>query len=189
MNENNSKKGVVVVNKKDDAKSIFSFVLDTYIKPAIKKTISNVVSNGSDLISDVIKNGADIALYGEAGISNNRKNHYNSINYYGGKISYITNDPTPARRTELINRNDVDIPQLSFDNRGKAEIVRDNMYETLEMYGVVSVANMYEFADPDLTFPHTYNNYGWYDLRGTDIVNIGGRWLLDVPRPRPINIR
>ncbi len=65
-----------------------------------------------------------------------------------------------------------------------AQAVLRGMYEILEAYDAVSVADMHELAN--LPSAQTDFRWGWMDLRGSDVKPVREGWLLQLPRPEPI---
>lgn len=187
MKDNNSNKIISgeakISENRKDSKTIFSYIKDEYIVPAIKKTISTVIGNGSDLIGDVIKNSVDMAMYGEAGVTKKNNSYYS-----GPRVSYI-NYNTRREPPRLMSANTgIDYQTIIFNTRGDADIVMDKLYEELEDYGEVRLAALYEYAG--ITCPPTYNNYGWKNLKGTQIVRMSdGGYTIDLPKPHPMDLR
>lgn len=70
-----------------------------------------------------------------------------------------------------------------FSERGKAELVLIRLLDTLDEYGRVSVADLYDISeiDPEL-IPHTANRYGWMDLRSAKVVSDGEGYIIKLPR-------
>lgn len=80
-----------------------------------------------------------------------------------------------------------DFDEIEFQNRGDASIVLDLMYERLEHYGSVSVAEFYGWADVRGNF--TDQNWGWRDLTGAGPTrnNRTGMFTLNLPAPVDLN--
>jgi hypothetical protein len=60
------------------------------------------------------------------------------------------------------------------------------MTEFIIDYDAISVAQLYEMLDiPSDEF--TLEKYGWYDLRAAQVRPVPSGYLLDLPKPRPID--
>lgn len=73
---------------------------------------------------------------------------------------------------------------LLFDTRGDAEITLAKMWELLETYKAVSIADMFDLAG--VTSPNGYidNKYGWTEqtLSGARVIHVRDGFMLDLPR-------
>lgn len=73
-----------------------------------------------------------------------------------------------------------DFDEIILPDRGEAQAVIDGMFETLQRYQVVTVADLYALVGISGNF--TDNKYGWDDLSGASILRIRGGYLLDLPK-------
>lgn len=146
----------------EDVNNVKSYIVMDVLVPAIKKAISDIVTNGIDMI-----------LYGEAGKS--KKNVSYQKYYNGGKKDYAT----PKSQTSY------EYDELLFETRGDAESVLDAMNEIIAQYGVVSVADLYDLAN---VFNDNYaaNKYGWTDIAGCRAVRVRDGYILKLPKPTPL---
>ena len=154
----------------EDASQVKSYVFMDVLVPAIKKAISDIVTDGIDMI-----------LYGgksdKGGRTGGTKVSYR--NYYDDRRG-----DTRDRYRDSRDRFDYD--DLVFESRGEAEAVRDEMFNMLERYGVATVADMYDAAG--LVAPFTSNRYGWTSLRTSEIVRTrGGDYVIKLPKAMPID--
>lgn len=74
------------------------------------------------------------------------------------------------------NYTDLVVPSQQF-----AETLLGNMYELLNNYRVVAVADLYELAA--ITPAPSDNAYGWTTLDGARISKVRDGYLLELPRP------
>lgn len=152
----------------EDVGNVKSYVFMDVLVPAIKKAIFDIVTDGVDMI-----------LYGEAGHSNRKKSSSN-VSYR----SYYNND-SRDRRSESRSSGRFDYDDISFDRRSDAEAVLDEMNEVIDQYGMVTVADMYEMADRSA--PYTSNKYGWTSVRSAEVVRArGGQYIIKLPKAMPM---
>lgn len=71
---------------------------------------------------------------------------------------------------------------LIFNTRGDAEIVLEKMFELLNQYRAVSIADMFDLAGVSSPNGYTDNKYGWSDLRDARIVRVNSGYMIDLPR-------
>jgi len=154
----------------EDAKNIKSYVLGEVLIPAIKKAISDIVTDGIDMI-----------LYGGTRGSRGRspadKISYRSY-YDRGGSSYRRDEP----RTTY---NAYSYDDIILDSRGEAEDVLARMDELIESYGLVRVADLYDLVG--ITGNYTDNKYGWTNIRNAQIVRVRDGYMIKMPRAIPID--
>lgn len=155
----------------DDIANVKSYIFMDVLIPSIKKAISDIVTNGIDMI-----------LYGETGRSKKTSN--------ASKISYRSYYENPSdsdrRRNGIVAaKNAFDYDDILFTTRGDAEIVLDAMNDIISQYGVVSVGDLYDLANVQ-TNNYTVNRYGWTDIFGCRPVRVPDGYILKLPRPMPI---
>ena len=153
----------------EDARNVKSYIFMDVLVPAIKKAISDIVTDGIDMI-----------LYGGSGSGRKTKpsNNVSYRNYYESPRNSISsrNDPQRSR---------FDYDDIVFESRGEAELVREQMVDMIERYGFVTVADMYDMAD--LTSPYTSNKYGWTNIRSAEAVRVRDGYILKLPKAMPID--
>lgn len=156
----------------EDVSNVKSYILLEVLVPAIKKAISDIVTNGIDMV-----------LYGETGRTRNKST--------ASKVSYNRCYDRPEDRKRDYNapaaRNGFDYDDLIFPTRGDAEAVLDAMNEIIAQYQVVSIADLYDLANVSLD-NYTANKYGWTDIRGCKPIRVRDGYILKLPRALPLNL-
>ena len=153
----------------EDARNVKSYIFMDVLVPAIKKAISDIVTDGIDMI-----------LYGGSGSGRKTKpsNNVSYRNYYESPRNSMS-----SRNESQRSRFDYD--DIVFESRGEAELVREQMVDMIERYGFVTVADMYDMAD--LTSPYTSNKYGWTNIRSAEAVRVRDGYILKLPKAMPID--
>lgn len=152
----------------EDVSNVKSFVVFDVLIPTIKKAIS-----------DIVTNGVDILLFGEAGRSGKK--------HSSDRIQYTRYSEKPRDRdySSARVRTACDYDDIVFNTRGEAERALSQMDDIIDAYGVVSIADLYEMAD--LAAPHTYQRYGWSSLRNAEAVRVRDGYMLKLPKALPID--
>ena len=150
----------------EDIGNVKNYIFAEVLLPAAKK-----------LVSDIVTNGTNMLLYGEI---KNKKGNSSKVSY-----SRYYDDRSRDYRSPVV-RNNFDYDEIIFETRGDAEAVLDAMYDILNQYKVVSVAELYDLASIT-THNYTCNNYGWIDLRGSSVVRVRDGYILKLPRALPID--
>ena len=148
----------------EDAANIKSYVVMDVLIPALKKAIS-----------DVVTNGIEILLYGESGRTR-RNTPSGGISY---RNFYDRRDDGPRRLNPPV-RNGYDLNDIVLETRGEAEDVLARMDELIEQYGVVSVADLYDLVG--ITGNYTDNKYGWTNIRNAEPIRVRDGYLLKLPK-------
>ena len=152
----------------DDAKNIKSYVLGEVLIPAIKKAIS-----------DVVTNGIDILLYGES-----RKNPKRGISDRVSYRSYYNGYSEPRERIGS-RYSSYSYDDIILNSRGEAEEVLARMDELMDTYGLVRVADLYDLVG--ITGNYTDNKYGWTNIRNAEIIRVRDGYMIKMPRAVPID--
>lgn len=158
----------------EDINNVKDYILVDVLIPAFKKAIFDIVTNGFDML-----------LYGEAGRTKKTSP--------ASKVSYRSyyNRESGAREHTFNPRAGAKFGYEHSDiivgNRRDAEEILNRMDELIESYKIASVSDLYEFAGID--GDHTDCNYGWTDISSATIVRSRDNdgWLIKMPKAIPIN--
>lgn len=153
----------------EDASNVKGYIFSDVLVPAVKK-----------LISDIVKDGIEMVLYGTTGGRREKSNvPYVAYNRFSDK----RDDRRPLYETK--NKVGYSSDDIILGTRSDAEEVICQMRDLIDTYGVVSVADLYEMVN--LSHQYTDNKYGWMSVRDADIVRVRDGYLLKLPRPKPID--
>ena len=152
----------------EDIQNVKSYVLMDVLVPAIKKAISDIVTNGIDML-----------LYGETGRSKRKTNAsvVSYRNYYDSRRE--------ERYSSSRTRTGYSYDDVVLETRGEAEDVLSRMDELIDTYGVVSVADLYDLVG--ISCNYTDNKYGWTNLRNAEPVRVRDGYMLKLPKALPID--
>ena len=153
----------------EDAANVKSYIFMDVLVPAIKKAISDIVTDGIDMV-----------LYGGNG------GRHSSSNRSSNKVSYRSYYDSRDRRDDRYSsRTNFDYDDISFKTRGDAEHIREQMMDLIDRYGFVTVADMYDMAG--ITAPYTSNKYGWTSIRTAEPMRVRDGYILKLPKAIPID--
>jgi hypothetical protein len=104
----------------------------------------------------------------------------------GGGVNYSAVSQGPqslmqARQANETRSSSGNYQDLIMPTQQTAELVLANMYELLNQYRVVAVADLYELAE--ITPAPSDNSYGWTSFDGARIRSVGNGYVLELPRP------
>lgn len=163
-----------------DAKSALGYVLFDVLVPAAK-----------DMASDAVSQGIDRMLFGESRSPGRRSgsrrgsgsspNGYVSYNRMSSGNRESREDPrNPSRRA----RSSHDFDEIILATRVEAEEVIDRLFDLVSRYEQASVSDLYDLVGVTATYQD--NKWGWNDIRGAGVTRVRNGYLLDLPRPEPI---
>lgn len=151
----------------EDISNVKEFIISDVLIPTFKKLALDIVES---------------VLY--PGEGSNRSNRAP-----GSKVSYTSydkayrNDDRFAKGSNRVNTYDYD--NISFTSRRDAEAVLMAMDDVIDRYGIVRVADYYEFSG--VTGSYTDNNYGWTNLSTARVDRTRDGYVIRLPRPMTID--
>lgn len=152
----------------EEVGDVKGYIFQDVLVPAIK-----------DMISDAVSGGIDMILFGET-----RRRTTNKSKTYTSYGNYYRKDEKRDSRSEKSNhrsRSSSMGGDIILETRQDAENVLYSLFDALEQYGAVRVADLTELLGE--TGPFTDNYWGWEDLSGADIKRVRDGYLLVLPRP------
>ncbi len=151
--------GVFMPEDVDDVKSYIFFDI-------IVPTIKNVLSDSFNAY-----------LYGRNAKPRSKLSGESASyrSYYSG------NKSASGSSFESGTRNGFEYDDIVLENRGDAEDVLVKMKDTIEIYGSVSIGDLYEMVGLS-TVNYNNNNYGWKSLKTAEVLHVRDGYLLKLPK-------
>ena len=158
----------------EDASNVKSYIFMDVLVPAIKKAISDIVTDGIDMI-----------LYGGTGHSKKRRSGSSDASYVSYR-SYSDRERDRDRRRDddYRSRSRYDFQDIILETKGEAEDVLDRLDELLDQYSMVSVADLYDLVG--ISGEYTDNRYGWTSLSSARVERVRDGYMIKLPKPMPI---
>ena len=171
-----------------DSKTVFSHLTSEIIIPESKR-----------LFLEIMNAGLEWKLYGSA-LSPGRRGPARGLGggdfFNRGVIAYnrMSQQPLglgrPADPRDSVNLSRQSRATHNFDEivigtRAEAIEVIDQLYSLLAQYELVSVADLYNMIG--ITPAFTDERWGWVNLSGSDVTRVRDGYLLDLPRPEPLD--
>lgn len=164
-----------------DAHNVGQYVLFDVVIPAAK-----------DAISDMVSQFVERMLFGD------RQSGRRTPSRSGGSNSYVSyhnryssppwnRDKREEPRAGMSRRGRAmhDFNEIVIPTRPEAETVIEHLFDLTREYGHATVNDLYELTG--ITGSFTDERYGWTDLRGLAAVRVSGGYLLDLPKPEPLD--
>lgn len=153
----------------EEAANVKSYIFMDVLVPAIKKAVSDIITDGIDMI-----------LYGGEGRSRNKS---------GSNTSYVSyskySDRDRRDRYSDSRRTGYDLGNIILDNRGDAEEVLSQMDDIIAEYKMASVADLYDLIG--IMPKHTDNKYGWTNIRNARVERTRDGYAIRMPKPLPLD--
>ena len=155
----------------EDVDSVGSYILLDVLIPAIRDTIVNIVQSGIEML-----------IYGDSrgGV---RRNEHRS--YYNYSTSYRSNSRDRDRAASYRNRRSNSIEDIVCEEKRDADEVIDQLLDLIDRYGQASVADLYDLVG--ITSSSTDWNWGWFNLSSATTRRVSGGYLIDLPKPQPLD--
>lgn len=152
----------------EDASNVGSYIFMDVLVPAMKKAVSDIITNGIEML-----------LYGETG-GNKRRSRADRVSYG----SYYDRDRDRRERPSR-SRATYEYDDIVLDTRGEVERVIDKLEDSLDEYGTVSIGDLYDLVG--ITGSYTDYKYGWTDLRSARAERVRDGYLIKLPRALPLD--
>lgn len=164
-----------------DGKSVWRYVVFDVLIPAAK-----------DVTADAVSQAIERMLFGESRSSSRRTGRPSGspghVNYnrYSSQTPPWNRDrreerPTVSHRA----RANHDFDEIVLATRGEAEEVIDRLFDLVARYQQATISDLYELVG--ITGNFTDEKWGWTDIRGAGVTRINGGYLLDLPKPEPLD--
>lgn len=154
----------------EDGRNVGTYIWKDVLIPTIKRTIS-----------DIITDGIDILLYGEA-----RKGGRRSTSDRVSYTSYSNYSNRDRMRNDRPALTAYSYDDIVLSTRGEAEDVLSRMDEIMDMYGLVRVADLFDLVGISTGNPQD-NKYGWTNIRNARIDRVREGYVIRMPRAMPID--
>ena len=153
----------------DDVPNVGDYLIFDLLVPAIKDTIVNILTGGVEML-----------FYGKTGGKNIRRKNGTVVTY---DQMYTGGRTVSAPRSS--GRSVYDVMDVIFEDRGKAELVLDQLMEAISMYGEATVHGFYDACGVTTT---SYNDdfWGWKNLQGAIVTRARGGWIINMPEPQQL---
>lgn len=175
----------VVTRKKPLGRRFSETFLGGNLKNAADYVIFEVlVPSAKDTIADMMSQGTERILFNEVR-STSRRGYSRGVvertPYH--KVSSRREDPRERERRGRRATHNFD--EFILKTRAEAIEVLNLLQLRVEKYDFATVADLYDMLGE--TGEYTDNRWGWTDLSRADITRVHQGYLLDLPRPEPID--
>lgn len=174
----------------DDGRNVASHVLWTVAIPAIKDLLYDAGqealgrSLGIDTRGGRRSNGGGPINYNSIGSTLASRVNYNRPGFMTDprdRQQQAQQTPKAGLPGRNITLGNVAIDDIILSSRIEADDVIGRMYNLIERYGRVTVADLFDLVG--VTGEYTDENFGWVDLTGARPHRLGQGYRLDLPRP------
>ncbi|UNI72530.1 MAG: hypothetical protein [Chaetfec virus UA24_144] len=150
-------------------RSVFSYIWQDVLIPAAKDTLSDMVTEGIQML-----------LFGE--VRGGKSSRHRGA---GSRVSYEKYYRDSQPRTVRVTRDRYDFDDILLETHSEALDVVEHLECLIEQYSAASVADFYELVGIDSKY--TDNKYGWTDLSDVTIRRTREGYLVDLPKTKRID--
>lgn len=147
-----------------------------------------LIPSARDMVAEGAREMIEMAIYPEGRsrrrASKSTDNRYGRVDYHS-KSSPFSRKEEPSRAMSHTARARHDFDELIFANRVEATEVLDQLFSLVSQYEQATVADLYTLVGVTANF--TDQSWGWTDLRGSNISRSRNGYLLDLPKPEPLD--
>ena len=146
-----------------DVEDVKEYIIEDVLIPTIKRAFYDIICNGMGM------------MLGER--NPNKANQSSRVSY---RAYYDRPDERKSGNNSNQSRSNYSYKDLIFDNRGDAEVVLEQMFELLDRYDAVSIADLFDLAGESSNY--TDNKYGWTNLEDARVQPVRGGYIIQLPR-------
>jgi hypothetical protein len=180
---------------KTKRKSLRKQFSDAFVGGDIKSTMRYamfdlLLPEARDLVWSVFSGGFEKWIFGDGRRRSRSQSGSSDSQYQATQYQYnraydrgpLMSGPTRALSRSARSKHNFD--EIILGSRSEAEEVITQMFEVMNHYGEVSVADLYDLVG--LPSSHTDYKWGWSNLRGAGTTRERDGYLLDLPDAEPI---
>lgn len=163
-----------------DAKGVVAYVVMDVLIPAAKDTVADAFSQGIERM-----------LFGEVRSTSRRTGQrpgggagYTNYNRYSSPRE-STRREDPRNSISRRARSSHDFDEIILATRAEATEVVDRLFDLIAKYETATVADLYELVG--VSGNYTDDKWGWTDIRGAGVTRVRNGYLLDLPKPEPLD--
>jgi hypothetical protein len=164
-----------------DSKSVVNYVLMDVLVPQAKEMLAEATSQGIERM-----------IYGESspgrrrGFANRPGGNATPYNRYAVRGNHPLGRAGAPDRPVMAEPRGQDVDDLLFATRPEAELTLERMYDMLQNYETVSIADLNSLIAR--TSSYTDQKWGWTSLQGSRIFpDRSAGYVLELPRTVPIS--
>ena len=163
------------------SQSVTEYVVMDVIVPSIKDMISQSVSEGIEKL--LFRDSPHAPSSRGRGRMGGGQTNYGGVyrQSYSDNRRGVSEERPMSRRSRAVHNFD----EITLETRAEAEAVLDRLFDLVSRYETATVADLYELVG--VSGSYTDDKYGWYNLEGSQVSRVRGGYLLDLPRPEPID--
>lgn len=163
---------------RNDARGVSDYIFRDVLIPAAKNMVTDSVQQGIERM--IFPDSRPRSHQSRGG-----NNGYVSYNRVGSNSGSWNNRQEQRRDVSRRARSTHDFDEIILESRGEAEEVLDALYELLSKYDSASVSALYELTG--ISGNYTDDKWGWTSLQGASVSHVRNGYLINLPKPEPLD--
>lgn len=155
----------------EDVENVKEYIVGDVLIPAIKKTIS-----------DIVKTGIDMLMYGETRPQSSKNQSRVQYQNYWDRQNRVDDR---NRSSNGISRTGLNYNNITYSTLGDAVAVLNELDALIQEYGVASIADLYSASNVPYT-NYMYNEYGWKNLDNAKTYPVSDGYMIRLPKAIPL---
>lgn len=161
-----------------DAQSVWGYVFGEVLIPAAR-----------DMVADAVSGGVERMIFGDSSPAARRGGRSRYGNTPGhtpyNRYSSPSRRDEPRRELSRRGRANHSFEEIVIATRAEATEVLDRLDDLIDKYDSAAVSDLYEMVGISGNFAD--EKWGWTDLRAASVSRARGGYLLNLPKPEPID--
>ena len=164
----------------EDVDKVGESILDDFIKPRIVDFGKETVRKLKEFVADSLEGCIEMIIFGkDKRPKSSSSGRVNYVSYYDGN----GNKTTTSTSRSVVDTGGLKL--IEIDSYGMAEEVKTQLMSFIKRYGYAYVADLYQLCN--VPTAKTDFDFGWHELVDIRIIRHGGGYVLDLPKPVPLN--
>lgn len=163
-----------------------SDIKDHLYEDIIKPSAQNLAFDIAESITDSIRDGFEMAIFGRSSSRSRKKRRKGSDSNtifvdYG---DYYSSENSRERERREQSRNSNNVKEYLFPTKDSAQSALELMSDYIQEHRVLSVGKYYEFLRKPTKAPDY--NYGWSDISSAKIEKVDDGFMINLPKTKDI---
>lgn len=164
-----------------DSKSVLNYIFMDVLVPQAKEMITEAASQGFEKL-----------IYGDSRPGGRRigprpsgPSGYTSYNRYAARGNNPIGRSVREERLPTVQLRAQEFDDILLATRIEADTVLERMFDCLRDFQSVSISDLYQMVG--ISGSYMDHKWGWVDLHGASVMRVRDGYILNLPKPQPLD--